>query len=210
MSALMPRLRQADYYTEPSLRQLAAMARGDPEALAQVPNFVVGRQGFGAIRFLQPTDVRGLDLDSLVRFSRGLCFPFTLSLSSHCTNVGSADGSCGDGLQSRFPCAIPWASAGSVEVYLEEGDKPEVGQGLNKPAEVTMLKVFKVDKATGQPATDPESIEKFTRRLKKVSAEQDARFIAYDAASGTWRFEVEHFSRCAPCYQMFYILAYLS
>ena len=41
----------------------------------------------------------------------------------------------------------------------------------------------------------PPSVPRFTRKLKKVTAEQGARFVSYDAASGTWRFEVEHFSR---------------
>ena len=36
---------------------------------------------------------------------------------------------------------------------------------------------------------------RFTRKLKKVTAEQGARFVSYDAASGTWKFEVEHFSK---------------
>lgn len=28
-----------------------------------------------------------------------------------------------------------------------------------------------------------------------MTAEQGARFVSYDAASGTWKFEVEHFSK---------------
>lgn len=36
---------------------------------------------------------------------------------------------------------------------------------------------------------------RFTRKLKKVTAEQGARFVSYDPAPGTWKFEVEHFSK---------------
>lgn len=36
---------------------------------------------------------------------------------------------------------------------------------------------------------------RFARKLKKVTAEQGARFVSYDAPSGTWKFEVEHFSK---------------
>ena len=36
---------------------------------------------------------------------------------------------------------------------------------------------------------------RFARKLKKLTAEQGARFVSYDAASGTWKFEVEHFSK---------------
>lgn len=41
----------------------------------------------------------------------------------------------------------------------------------------------------------PHSARRFTRKLKKVTAEQGARFVSYDPAPGTWRFEVEHFSK---------------
>ena len=154
LSELLPNLTRPDYYTEPSLTQLAAMARDDPSSLADVANFTVGRRGVGSVRWLDPVDVQSVDLDSIVNLSRG-----------------------------------------SVEVYLDDEIKPEVGDGLNRPAEVTMLKVFKMDKETGRPTQDPEAVERFSRKLKKVAAEQGARFILYDGASGTWKFEVEHFSK---------------
>ena len=84
-----------------------------------------------------------------------------------------------------------------AQVYLDEGSKPEVGEGLNREAEVTLLKVFRMDKATQRPSTDPTAIEKFTKKLKKLTSEQGARFISYNPEGGIWKFEVEHFSRCA-------------
>ena len=36
---------------------------------------------------------------------------------------------------------------------------------------------------------------RFTRKLKKVTAEQGAAFVSYDPAEGLWKFQVEHFSR---------------
>lgn len=60
------------------------MARDDPESLAAVSNFCVGRRGVGSVRWLEPTDVRSLDLDATVQLSKG-----------------------------------------SIEVYLDEGAKPE-------------------------------------------------------------------------------------
>ena len=87
-----------------------------------------------------------------------------------------------------------------AQVYLEEADKPAVGEGLNKGAEVTLHKVWRMDKATNRPTTDPEAISRFERKLKKLAAEQSARFLSYSADSGTWVFEVDHFSRRAlPC-----------
>ena len=37
----------------------------------QVANFAVSRKGVGGIRWDEPVDVRGLQLDSLVRLSKG-------------------------------------------------------------------------------------------------------------------------------------------
>lgn len=122
LAALLPSLKQPDYYTEPSLQQvglledlgclgsatwgctnsavdvgqfhlpqnlalrtralnsphihcpaaqLAAMARDDPASLGAVANFSVGRRGVGSVRWLEPTDVRGLDLDATVQLSKG-------------------------------------------------------------------------------------------------------------------------------------------
>lgn len=154
LSSILPVLCRPEYYTEPSLTQLAAMARDDPDSLAEVAQFTVGKRGVGSVRWLDPVDVRGINIDEIVELARG-----------------------------------------SVEVYLEGSDKPDVGSGLNKSAEITMLKIFKTDTSTGKPTQDPEAVERFTRKLKKIAAEQSARFISYDGASGTWKFEVEHFSK---------------
>ncbi len=56
----------------------------------------------------------------------------------------------------------------SFQVYLNERDKPEVGSGLNRPAEITLLRVFKLHKETDRPVTDEKAIEGFVRKLKKV------------------------------------------
>ncbi|CAN6320034.1 unnamed protein product [Urochloa humidicola] len=65
----LPKLPQADYFTEPSLVELAAKERGEPGYCGQVKDFVVGRDGYGSIKFLGETDVRGLDLESIVEFN---------------------------------------------------------------------------------------------------------------------------------------------
>jgi nuclear pore complex protein Nup98-Nup96 len=66
---LMPKLSQADYFMEPSLEELAAKERAEPGYCCRVRDFVVGRQGYGSIKFLGETDVRGLDLESIVEFN---------------------------------------------------------------------------------------------------------------------------------------------
>ncbi|XP_052210736.1 nuclear pore complex protein NUP98A-like [Diospyros lotus] len=65
----MPKLRHSDYYTEPRIQELAAKERADPGFCRRVKDFVVGRHGYGSIRFFGETDVRRLDLESLVQFN---------------------------------------------------------------------------------------------------------------------------------------------
>lgn len=156
-SLLLPRLSAVDYFTKPDMASLEAMAQRDPEALACVENFTVGRRGVGTVRWLAPIDVRGLDLDALVKF------------------------------QPR-----------EIRVYLDEEDKPPVGEGLNQPAEVTLFGIYRMDKATGKPMTDERTVRKMREKLSRVVQEQtdgQGKMIDYDAVGGVWRFQVEHFSR---------------
>lgn len=133
------------------------MARDDPASLGAVANFSVGRRGVGSVRWLEPTDVRGLDLDATVQLSKGsievggavdlgfLCWVIwparglptctRSSLPSHAAESGS--------MPLHFGNHQPNHSAPAdhaVQVYLDEGAKPEVGHGLNKPAEVRCLR----------------------------------------------------------------------
>ena len=85
---------------------------------------------------------------------------------------------------------------GAVEVYPEDDEsKPDVGHGLNGRAQVTLEGVFKLDRATGDPVADPAAIDRFAKKLRRLAADQGAKFVGYDADGGVWRFEVDHFSR---------------
>jgi Nucleoporin autopeptidase len=84
---------------QPSLTQLAAMAREDPESLAHVANFTVGRPGIGSVHWLEEVDVRGVDVEALVRLSKGgvevrapapLWEPAGLTCA-HCSSCRKAD-----------------------------------------------------------------------------------------------------------------------
>ncbi|KAJ7532285.1 hypothetical protein O6H91_14G081000 [Diphasiastrum complanatum] len=154
IEALMPKLRHSDYYTEPRIQELAAKERAMPGYCRRVINFVVGRRDYGHVKFLGETDVRRLDLESIIQFNK---------------------------------C--------EVLVYMDESKKPPVGQGLNKPAEVTLLNVKCVDKKTGHHFSEGPEVEKFEKRLKKKTEEQGAEFISYNATKGEWSFKVKHFSR---------------
>lgn len=83
----------------------------------------------------------------------------------------------------------------SLQVYLDDTKKPPIGQGLNRPAEIALNGIFKMEKATGKPSTDPGVISKFAQKLKSLAAGQNARFVDYKADKGIWRFRVDHFSR---------------
>ncbi|XP_043724099.1 nuclear pore complex protein NUP98A isoform X2 [Telopea speciosissima] len=69
IEALMPKLRHSDYYTEPRIQELAAKERAESGFCRRVKDFVVGRYGYGSIKFIGETDVRRLDLESLVQFN---------------------------------------------------------------------------------------------------------------------------------------------
>ncbi|CAA3022457.1 nuclear pore complex NUP98A isoform X1 [Olea europaea subsp. europaea] len=153
IEALMPKLRHSDYYTEPRIQELAAKERAEPGFCRHVKDFVVGRHGFGSIKFFGETDVRGLDLESLVQFNNR-----------------------------------------EVIVYMDETKKPPIGQGLNKPAEVTLLNIKCFDKKTGQQYTSGPRIEKYKEMLRRKAGDQGAEFVSYDPVKGEWKFRVNHFS----------------
>ncbi|KAL5701257.1 hypothetical protein ACHQM5_026613 [Ranunculus cassubicifolius] len=154
IEALMPKLQHADYYTEPRIQELAAKERAEPGFCQHVKDFVVGRHGYGSIKFMGETDVRGLDLESVVQFNDR-----------------------------------------EVIVYMDDAKKPPVGEGLNKPAEVSLLNIKGFDKKTGQQFTEGKRVEKYKEMLKKKTEEQGAEFVSYDALKGEWKFRVKHFSR---------------
>ncbi|KAJ3681305.1 hypothetical protein LUZ60_015794 [Juncus effusus] len=80
-----------------------------------------------------------------------------------------------------------------VVVYKDESVKPPVGEGLNKPAEVTMLNIKWVNKKTGQQYLGRDKVEKYTEILRSKTEEQGAEFVSYDAEKGEWKFKVKHF-----------------
>ncbi|XP_047968287.1 nuclear pore complex protein NUP98A-like isoform X2 [Salvia hispanica] len=153
IEALMPKLRHSDYYTEPRIQELAAKERAEPGYCRHVKDFVVGRHGYGSIKFFGETDVRRLDLESLIQFNNR-----------------------------------------EVIVYMDESKKPPVGQGLNKPAEVTLLNIKCFDKKTGQQYVEGPRIGKYKEMLKRKAEDQGAEFVSYDPVKGEWKFRVNHFS----------------
>ena len=69
-----------------------------------------------------------------------------------------------------------------------------MGDGLNKPAEISLFKIYKRD-AEGKAYKEGEELSKFVQRLQKTASRQGTEHVDYDADKGIWRFRVEHFSR---------------
>lgn len=148
VDSLLPTLYSSDYFTKPSIDELAAVEMIDSGYCSRVPDFTIGRVGYGQIKFIGNTDVRWLHLDQIVKFDRN-----------------------------------------SVVVYADETDKPPVGQGLNKAAEVTLtLKPRSLD-------THSLELDRCSGILRKSSGRQGAFFVSFDLSSGNWTFLVHHFSR---------------
>ncbi|XXG61303.1 hypothetical protein AAC387_Pa04g2997 [Persea americana] len=76
-----------------------------------------------------------------------------------------------------------------VVVYKDESEKPALGQGLNKAAEVTLMLQMRL------PVSDAAKREMIEKKLRRNTERQGARFISFDACSGEWKFMVPHFSR---------------
>lgn len=146
------KLQQLDYFTQPGISELEAKERAEPGYCSHVKDFVVGRHGYGSIKFLGETDVRKLDLETQIQFNYR-----------------------------------------EVIVYTDESMKPPVGEGLNKPAEITLLNIKCVDKRTGMRYMDGLKVDKYTEMLKMKAVAQGAEFMSYDAVGGEWKFRVKHF-----------------
>lgn len=84
-----------------------------------------------------------------------------------------------------------------VTVYPNDSKKPPEGEGLNRRAEITLDRVWPVDKSTGEYITDPErlAVLRYEERLARAAHRNQAKFIEYRPETGSWVFRVNHFSK---------------
>uniref|UniRef100_A0A8D3AM94 Nuclear pore complex protein Nup98-Nup96 n=1 Tax=Scophthalmus maximus TaxID=52904 RepID=A0A8D3AM94_SCOMX len=84
-----------------------------------------------------------------------------------------------------------------VIVYPDDKNKPPEGEGLNRRAEVTLDGVWPNDKTSCAQIRSPERLTdmNYEGRLEKASRKQGARFLEYRSETGSWVFEVAHFSK---------------
>ncbi|CAL4949826.1 unnamed protein product [Urochloa decumbens] len=151
--SVLPRLYNADYYTVPSIVELAVKESDEPGYCSHVPDFTVGRHGYGSVKFDGETDVRKLDIASIVEFNNR-----------------------------------------EILVYRDESKTPPVGQGLNKPAEVTLMNVKCIDQKTGLQFTGGPMIDRYKEILVQWTKEHGAEFVSFDPVKGEWKFKVKNFS----------------
>ncbi|XP_010472890.1 PREDICTED: nuclear pore complex protein NUP96 isoform X1 [Camelina sativa] len=66
----LPMLNSPDYFLKPCMLELVEREIENPGYCSRVPDFTIGRIGYGYIKFLGNTDVTRLDLDQIVQFQR--------------------------------------------------------------------------------------------------------------------------------------------
>lgn len=121
-----------------------------------VPNFTVGREGYGNVYFGKEMDVAGLNLDEIVHFRDK-----------------------------------------QIIIYPDDNNKPPIGQGLNRDAQVTLDQVWPLDKCTHERIKDPQRLAEmdWDGKLRRVCDKNETRFVEYRPETGSWVFRVKHFSK---------------
>jgi nuclear pore complex protein Nup98-Nup96 len=77
-------------------------------------------------------------------------------------------------------------------VHPDDESKPPLGEGLNRRAQVTLDRVYPVNKQTRQPITDPETMSelKYEDHLRNTCLKMKVRFLEYRPDTGSWVFKV--------------------
>ncbi|CAI6376969.1 unnamed protein product [Macrosiphum euphorbiae] len=86
-----------------------------------------------------------------------------------------------------------------IIIYQDDELKPPLGEGLNRKATVTLDRVWPNDKTTKQPITNPDRVAatNFVVKLQKACAKLSTQFVDYRSDTGSWVFNVKHFSKYA-------------
>ncbi|ALC47795.1 Nup98-96, partial [Drosophila busckii] len=147
-------LRRVGYYTIPSMDDLKSYLAEDGSCV--VPDFTIGRQGYGNVYYGKQMDVAGLKLDEIVHFRNK-----------------------------------------EVIIYPDDDNKPPIGSGLNREAQVTLDQVWPLDKTKHEAIKDAQRLLEmdWEGKLRRVCDKNETRFIEYRPETGSWVFRVKHFSK---------------
>ena len=82
-------------------------------------------------------------------------------------------------------------------VYPDDANKPPLGDGLNKKAQVTLDKVWPMDKTKKEPIVSPQKLAdlNYEEKLQRACNKLGAKFVEYRPETGSWVFKVDHFSK---------------
>lgn len=85
--------------------------------------------------------------------------------------------------------AIVRLEPGEVLLYPDPGTKPREGEGLNRPATITLFQC----KPPSGSLLDADSKARYRERIARMTEVKGATFVDYDCDRGIWRFRVNHF-----------------
>jgi len=78
---------------------------------------------------------------------------------------------------------------GEAVIYPDHAMKPAEGEGLNRPALITLFQC----KPPPGSLTDADSKARYRDRIARMTEVKGATFVDYDCDNGIWRFRVSHF-----------------
>jgi len=81
----------------------------------------------------------------------------------------------------------------TIEIYPDDTSKPPPGEGLNKPAVLTIYGCWPKDKQTGSIRKDPQNFMRYEKVLRNKCLKMGAKFLSYESPDGSWSFRVEGF-----------------
>jgi hypothetical protein len=153
-----------------------------------VHNFTVKCEGVGEVTWSGLTDVRWLDLDQAVQFSRDAkgrskvaFYGGSEDSESGSSHRDDADGGAGDAENGGIGrgSGSGGASDGARKQRLR---LPKEGEGLNKQCVITLI---------GFQPEGPRQAKKMHRRICKATEQIGGRLINYDSGTGAWTFALQ-------------------
>ncbi|KAK0541990.1 hypothetical protein OC845_006809 [Tilletia horrida] len=159
------------YKVSPTLAELRRMTKTE---LKTVHDFTVSRPGFGSVRFLPPVNLS--EIPNLSTIAGGI------------VQIRSKECYVYPGKEECLP-----GTDGMITGYTP-GPKAAQGEALNVAAVISLDKCWPLDRATRDPIKDPDH-PRYIQHIMKLEKKADTKFLALHAATGSWQFQVKHFSR---------------